>query len=110
MNASHQTLSLFLPELSLPAVPLAVGGAGGISVLTALVLVVGAAFVAKVVGAEEPAAVTLVGSELDDDESVRVVDAGNVVSEARLEVSEMIEESLEARDEMSLDASEGRGV
>lgn len=110
MNASHQTLSLFLSELSLPAAPLAVGGAGGISVLTALVLVAGAVVVAKVVGAEEPATVTLVGSELGDDEGVRVVDAANVVSEARLEVSERIVESSEAREEMPLDASEGRGV
>jgi hypothetical protein len=73
MNATHHTLSLFLSEQSRPAAPLAVGGAGGISVVEALVLELGAALVAvaKVVWAEEPSFVTFVGSELD--EAVRVV-------------------------------------
>jgi hypothetical protein len=103
---------LFLSEQSPPAAPLAVGGAGGISVVEALVLGVGAALVAvaKVVSAEEPSFVTLVGSELDDGEGVRVVEASDGIVGATLEAPEMTEPSSDVRDDIALDTPDDRGV
>jgi hypothetical protein len=112
MNATHHTLSLFLSEQSPPAAPLAVGGAGGISVVEALVLELGTALVvvAKVVWAEEPSFVTLVGSKLDDGEGVRVVEASDGIVEATLEAPETTEPSSDVRDAMALDTSDDKGV
>jgi hypothetical protein len=141
MNATHHTFSLFLPEPRPPAAPLAAGGAGGISVVAALALELGAALVtvAELVWAEEPSFVTLVGSELDDGEGAKVVEASDKVVEAKLEdvkmmedgpelndgasvytvekvsdatleAPEMMELSSDVSDDMTLDTPDGRGV
>ena len=100
MNATHHTLSLFLSEPRPPAAPLTAGGAGGISVVAALALEPGATLVAvgKVVWAEEPFFVTLIGSELDDGEGAGVVEASDKAVEAKLEDVKMMEDRPELDD------------
>jgi hypothetical protein len=141
MNTTHHTFSLFLSEARPPAAPLAIGGAGGTSVVAALVLELGIMLVAvaKVVRAEEPSFVTLIGSKCDDGEGVGVVEASDKVvgatledvkmledgpkldngineydvrkvSDATLEASEMMDISSDVRGEMVLDAPDGGGV